>query len=98
MKAVGSSFFLKKKFGVGYRLVCEKSSNCDVVEVTNLLKQHLPDIHIETNVGSELTYILSETHQAKFKIMFKDFEENLDALGVSSFGVSLNSLDDVFLK
>ncbi|XP_058833503.1 phospholipid-transporting ATPase ABCA1-like isoform X2 [Topomyia yanbarensis] len=57
LKAVGSSFFLKKKFGVGYRLVCVKSPNCDVDAVTELLRSTLEEVFMK--VGSD-----TNTHNA----------------------------------
>ena len=98
LKTVGSSFFLKKKFGVGYRLVCVKAPGCNVDEVTNLLAKYIPEIEVETSIGSELTYVLKEDHVSKFKTIFADLETKSEELKISSFGVSLTTLEEVFLK
>ena len=98
LKTVGSSFFLKKKFGVGYRLVCVKGSGCDPNDLTKLLSKYIQNIQIETNIGSELTYILNDSYVDKFRTIFADLEEKSDALKISSFGVSLTTLEEVFLK
>lgn len=98
LKTVGSSFFLKKKFGVGYRLVTVKGPGCDPKQLTSLLSKYIPGIQIETNIGSELTYILNEDFIGLFKTIFAELESNTDALKISSFGVSLTTLEEVFLK
>lgn len=98
LKTVGSSFFLKKKFGVGYRLVCVKAPGCDPNQLSNVLSKYIPEIQIETNIGSELTYILKESYVKLFKTIFADLEAKSDALKISSFGVSLTTLEEVFLK
>lgn len=98
LKTVGSSFFLKKKFGVGYRLVCVKASGCDPNQLTDALSKYIPDIQIETNIGSELTYILKESYIKLFKTIFADLETKSNELKISSFGVSLTTLEEVFLK
>lgn len=98
LKTVGSSFFLKKKFGVGYRLVCVKAAGCDPSQLTALLASYIPSIQIETNIGSELTYVLNESYVGKFKTIFADLEEKTSQLKISSFGVSLTTLEEVFLK
>lgn len=98
LKTVGSSFFLKKKFGVGYRLVCVKAPRCDPNQITNLLSNYIPEISIETNVGSELTYVLKEEYVRDFKTIFKEFENKSDELKIDSFGVSLTTMEEVFLK
>lgn len=98
LKTVGSSFYLKKKFGVGYRLVCVKAAGCDEHKVSSLLSEYIPGISIETNIGSELTYVLKEKYVSKFKTIFADLEQKSDQLKIDSFGVSLTTMEEVFLK
>lgn len=98
LKTVGSSFFLKKKFGVGYRLVCVKAADCDPSKVTSLLANHIPGITVETNVGSELTYVLKEEFISQFRTIFADLETRSAQLNLTSFGVSLTTMEEVFLK
>lgn len=95
---MGTPFFLKKRFGVGYKLVCVKTDHCDPQKVTELLSTHIPDIQIETDIGSELTYLLKESYIPQFKDLLEDFENNSNELGISSFGVTLTTLEEVFLK
>ncbi|XP_053687488.1 phospholipid-transporting ATPase ABCA3-like [Sabethes cyaneus] len=98
LKAAGSSFFLKKKFGVGYRLTCVKNVDCNPANLEALLKNHIPDIHIDTDIGTELSFILSEKYTESFQPMLQDLEENCENLGISSFGISLTTMEEVFLK
>lgn len=58
LKCAGSSFFLKKKFGAGYHLVIVKDTGCEVTKVTDLLRKYIPDIKVETDIGTELSYSL----------------------------------------
>ncbi|GJQ67966.1 hypothetical protein Trydic_g16721 [Trypoxylus dichotomus] len=98
LQCCGSSFFLKKKYGAGYHLVIAKSQRCDVEKVTNLLKHHIPAIEVENNVGSELTYVLSEEQSAVFEEMLSDLEDNSFKLGIDSYGISLTTMEEVFMK
>ncbi|XP_055537148.1 phospholipid-transporting ATPase ABCA3-like isoform X2 [Wyeomyia smithii] len=98
LKAAGSSFYLKKKFGVGYRLTCVKSVNCDPLNLETLLKNYIPDIHIDTDIGTELSFILNEKYTESFQPMLQDLEENSESLGVGSFGISLTTMEEVFLR
>ncbi|XP_062556427.1 phospholipid-transporting ATPase ABCA1-like [Armigeres subalbatus] len=98
LKAVGSSFFLKKKYGVGYRLICVKSAECDVNAVTDLLKNHIPDITVESSIGSELSYLLHEEYSHRFQPMLEELENNCEALQIFDFGISLTTLEEVFMK
>ncbi|KRT85363.1 ABC transporter ATP-binding protein [Oryctes borbonicus] len=98
LQCCGSSFFLKKKYGAGYHLVIAKSQRCDVGKVTSLLRHHIPSIEVENNVGSELTYILSEEQSAVFQEMLSDLEDNSLKLGIDSYGISLTTMEEVFMK
>jgi ATP-binding cassette, subfamily A (ABC1), member 3 len=98
LKAAGSPFFLKKHFGVGYHLVCVKGPSCNSTRVTNLLRKYIPDIKIETEVGTELSYLLDETNASVFQEMLGDLETHSDGLQLESYGISLTTLEEVFLK
>ena len=57
-RCCGSPLFLKSKFGVGYHMTCVKEPNCNVPAVTHMIKQHVPEAKLQSNIGAELTYIL----------------------------------------
>lgn len=96
LKTVGTSFFLKKRFGIGYRLILVKKAMCNPNNVTAFLAKYIPGITIETNIGTELTYVISEDND--FRRIFKDLEAKLDVLNILSFGLSLTTLEEVFLQ
>lgn len=98
LKAVGSPFFLKKQFGVGYHLVCVKKASCDSSKVTNLLRTYIPDLRVETDIGTELSYLLDDQKVSVFQEMLEDLEKKTEALEVESYGISLTTLEEVFLK
>ena len=98
LKTVGSSFFLKKKFGAGYRLVCVKAARCQVDSIYELLKGFMPDVKMVSNAQTEITFIISESHLPSFEEIFKALEDNSERYGISSFGCSLTTLEEVFLK
>lgn len=49
-------------------------------------------------MGSELTYILNEAQSSVFEEMLHELEMKTDELGVRGFGISLTTLEEVFLK
>lgn len=98
LQAVGSPFFLKKQFGVGYHLVCVKKSSCDTAKVTSQLSKYIPNIKVEADVGTELSYLLDEQNISVFQSMLQDLETNSEALDIESYGISLTTLEEVFLK
>lgn len=98
LQCCGSPFFLKKRFGTGYHLICAKDDDCDSDEVTELLSRHLPEIQIENENDSEICYGLPDDTVYLFKNIFKDLEDNETRLKIKSFGVSLTTLESIFLK
>ncbi|KAF5277493.1 hypothetical protein FQR65_LT03830 [Abscondita terminalis] len=98
LQCYGTSFFLKKKYGAGYRLVMEKSRTCNVKEITNLLQNHISDVQFSSDIGSELTYKLSPEHSSIFQPMLEELETNSERLGILSYGISLTNLEEVFTR
>ncbi|XP_055599073.1 phospholipid-transporting ATPase ABCA3-like isoform X2 [Uranotaenia lowii] len=98
LKAVGSSFFLKKKFGVGYRLICVKSEDCDSQKLKSLLRKYIPSIEIDTDIGTELSFVLDEKYTDIFEKMLQEVEENSASVGIRNYGISLTTMEEVFLR
>lgn len=98
LKCYGSSFFLKKRYGTGYQLVCVKGPACKTNKVTAMLRKYLPNINVASDIGSELTYQLPGDELPIFQSLLADVEDNQDELGLISFGVSPTTLEEVFMK
>ena len=75
-----------------------KTENSNVVGLTSLLDKYIKGIEPESNIGSELTYRLPDEFSQVFGKMLEDVERNIKALGFSEFGISVSSLEEVFMK
>lgn len=98
LRTVGSSFFLKKKFGTGYKLICVKESGCDINKLLEALRSYAPDTYIESDAQSEVIFVINENHLPIFQDIMKKLEDDSIELKISSFGCSLTTLEEVFLK
>ncbi|KAL1375767.1 hypothetical protein pipiens_017298 [Culex pipiens pipiens] len=98
LKAVGSPFFLKKNFGAGYRLICVKGPRCDKQQVLDILRRFIPDVRIATDIGSELSFVLNESYLQVFQPMLEDLEGRMRECGVNSYGISLTTMEEVFMN
>lgn len=97
LKCAGSSFFLKKRFGTGYHLICAKNEDCNSKAVTELLQAHVPEVRLEHENDSEISYLLPEERNDLFTVIFQDLEKNESHLKLRGFGVSLTTLEEIFL-
>ncbi|CAC5380658.1 ABCA3 [Mytilus coruscus] len=98
VKCYGTSLFLKNKYGAGYHMVIVKDVKCDVNRMTEVIKSYVPSAEMENNVGAELSYILPHECSHKFEEMFTDIEENKAAYGIASYGASVTTMEEVFLR
>lgn len=98
VKCFGSSFFLKKRFGTGYHLICAKNYECNSDFVTVLLRKYLPAVKITSENETEISYLLPDDQVHVFQQMFADLEKNEQYLNLNSYGVSLTTMEEIFLK
>ena len=63
-----------------------------------MITGHVPSGQCNSNIGSELSYLLSADEVHLFIKLFEDLEENSASYGISSFGVSLTTMEEVFIK
>jgi ABC-type multidrug transport system ATPase subunit len=113
---VGSSLFLKKRYGVGYNFTFEKQKalppqpNDDVDEpdlpelfsidkLDEYLRSELSgEVKLLSNVGDEITYQVPTECSAQFKDFFLEFDQKLPELKIQGYGISVTSLEEVFLR
>uniref|UniRef100_A0A674KAN4 ABC transporter domain-containing protein n=1 Tax=Terrapene triunguis TaxID=2587831 RepID=A0A674KAN4_9SAUR len=93
IKCVGSSLFLKKKWGIGYHL----SEVCDSENMISLVRQYIPDATFTGQSENELSYTLPLENVDKFPDLFCGLDSHSDQ-GIINYGVSMTTLEDVFLK
>uniref|UniRef100_A0A7N4V5J3 ABC transporter domain-containing protein n=1 Tax=Sarcophilus harrisii TaxID=9305 RepID=A0A7N4V5J3_SARHA len=98
LQCCGSSLFLKHKYGAGYHLIMVKEPQCKIKKISQLIYQYVPNATMESNVGAELSFILPKENSQRFEELFTALEENQKKLGISSYGASVTTMEEVFLK
>uniref|UniRef100_A0A8B9MM36 P-type phospholipid transporter n=1 Tax=Accipiter nisus TaxID=211598 RepID=A0A8B9MM36_9AVES len=73
------------------------SGSDDELEVSEVIHHHIPEAKLIESIGQELIYLLPNKHfkQRSYASLFRELEETLDDLGLSSFGVSDTPLEEV---
>lgn len=98
MMCLGTSLFLKNRFGAGYKLTMVKASKQPNLQIGSYLKTHLGEVELLSEVSSEIVFQVTAEAAKKFKQFFQTFDQELNRLGITSYGVSITTLEEVFLK
>lgn len=100
VKCCGSALFLKKVFNAGYHLRVSKSSTWNQVAFDELIgaKYRLHE-KLENITPHELMYKfdVEETSQV-LPSLFDDLEKVKERVGIFGFGITVSTMDDVFMK
>uniref|UniRef100_A0AAZ3RPX1 P-type phospholipid transporter n=1 Tax=Oncorhynchus tshawytscha TaxID=74940 RepID=A0AAZ3RPX1_ONCTS len=75
----------------------KEESQGDVDNITTLIHHHVPEAKLIEAIGQELTFLLPNKgfkHRA-YASLFRELEETLGDMGLSSFGISDTSLEEV---
>ncbi|KAF5880153.1 retinal-specific ATP-binding cassette transporter-like isoform X2, partial [Clarias magur] len=78
----------------------DRSLDGDVEKITALIHHHVPEARLIEVMGQELTYLLPNKgfKHRSYASLFRELEETLGDVGLSSFGISDTSLEEIFLK
>ncbi|XP_068007264.1 ATP-binding cassette sub-family A member 9-like isoform X1 [Melanerpes formicivorus] len=97
LQCVGSSLYLKRKWGTGYQLRIQVNDLCDPELTSSLVKQYIPDAVLTGQKQSELCYMLPLENTDSFPDLFSQLENN-HLQGIVNYEISRTTLEDVFLK
>ncbi|XP_051715742.1 phospholipid-transporting ATPase ABCA1b [Ctenopharyngodon idella] len=72
----------------------------DVALISSLILKHVPASRMVEDLGHEITYVLpyESAKDGAFVELFHDLDDRLADLGISSYGVSDTTLEEIFLK
>ena len=105
LRVLGSSLFLKGRFGIGYHLVISTEPSVDPAPVhaavSEVVRSHVPLAAREESLAAgvnELSMLLPLESISMFAPLFAELEERQQQLSIVAFGVSITSLEEVFLR
>ncbi|CAG9831938.1 unnamed protein product [Diabrotica balteata] len=92
---------LKNKFGVGYHLTLVLETVAREDSITQLVTRYIRTAKKDRRHGRELSYILPHNTVDNFSSLFTAIENEISSrsnLGIASYGVSMTTLEEVFLR
>ena len=99
LKCFDTPMALKKEYGMGYLLTF--STKEELVNgrlLHDLIRSHVNQAKLLTSVGTEITYSLPQSETSKFELLFQTIEQNMEKLGVVNYGISVTTIEEVFLR
>lgn len=102
LQCCGSALFLKNRFGAGYRITCARQKGIPARpaggdSVADVVMRHVPQAEVLTDVGAELSMRLPTSAAARFPNLFDELDSSLGKLGLEQYGLSMVTLEEVFL-
>ena len=107
LRCCGLPLYLKSKYGSGYSLVLTRKSfenNLDygfdetTTKIIDLIKSVIPNSRLDSNINSEMTFLLSSNDSDKFPSLFDRLQKLKDPLNIINVGISATTIEQVFLK
>ncbi|XP_055935809.1 phospholipid-transporting ATPase ABCA1-like [Argiope bruennichi] len=98
IQCCGSPMFLKQKFGTGYHLHVVKDQYFNMQGLVFLLQKYVPDVTVENELEKDISFRLPTATGKEFADMFEELESQKSKLGVISFGITITTMEDVFLN
>ena len=104
MKCVGTPLFLKRAYSAGHNLIINKEElkgedDMKAQEgITEFVGRYLTKAKLRRIAGKELTYELPMSESNKYKEFFAALDAEQINLKIKSYGMTTNSLEDIFLQ
>ncbi|XP_065282736.1 phospholipid-transporting ATPase ABCA3-like [Dermacentor albipictus] len=95
----GSTAFLKKACGVGYKVTFTKVPKAfKLDEAMAIIQKTTPLALVDDDKKEQVSITLGTMDPTGFPAMFHELEKSLKKLGIASIGVTVASMKDVYLK
>ncbi|XP_018496407.1 ATP-binding cassette sub-family A member 2 [Galendromus occidentalis] len=99
LRCAGSPMFLKKKFDTGYKMrVAKASTDTDTRLTLKAISTFLDGAVLESNTNQEFCVNLGFPSTETLVQLFSHLEDSKLQLGIANLGVSVTTMEDVFLK
>jgi ATP-binding cassette subfamily A (ABC1) protein 3 len=108
LRCCGSPLYLKSKYDSGYNLVINKKTSNKTSKAINddpsvnkfmsIIQKHVQNAQLNSNINNEISFMLPKEQTPKFAALFSDLEQYKEELNIINVGVSVTTVEEVFLK
>ncbi|EEC08745.1 ABCA5 transporter, putative [Ixodes scapularis] len=95
----GSPPFLMREYGAGYQVrITKRSAGFDLLQIQRIIVATAPEAELVEERAGDVLIRLNVVHFTGFDVMFRALEEKKDQLGIETIGVTLSTIEDVYIK
>ena len=99
ISALGTSLFLKKTFSLGFKLNIDKKDAEVNEEMLKFCRLNLgPSCRQLSEISTSMIIQIPTVYQNMFQHFFHNLDLSLDALNIAGYGLSVATLEDVFIE
>ncbi|XP_031140894.1 phospholipid-transporting ATPase ABCA1-like isoform X1 [Sander lucioperca] len=86
--------------GIGSQSWGNSDLSADLTAVGEIVRRHVPEAVFLESIGQEITYILpyGGARDGTFALLFQELDLAMADLGLTSYGISDTTLEEIFLK
>jgi ATP-binding cassette, subfamily A (ABC1), member 3 len=98
LRAIGSSRFLKVRFGMGYLLRASVNPGTDVRRIEDRISNFVADASFVSSAGTEFSVRLPKESAVMLPNLFEELDNEGGDLGIVNYGIETTTLEEVFMR
>ncbi|CAF4258949.1 unnamed protein product, partial [Rotaria sordida] len=98
LQANGTPDFLKQQTDCEYRLLMDKQEQYSSDGITQFIQQHVSNVVLERESAAELVYGIKRGESKQIERLINALDQNKETIGINSYGLSMTTIEDVFLR
>ena len=81
-----------------YRLSMEKQDQCPTAPITQFIQSHVGNVVLERESAAELVYGIKRGESHQIERLITALDQQKQTIGINSYGLSMTTIEDVFLR
>jgi ATP-binding cassette subfamily A (ABC1) protein 3 len=98
LRCEGSPMYLKHEYSVGYTVTLSVAHGVPHNDIINLFHSYIPEAKQQATGGEEMAFRVPMASAPKFPRLLAQLEDDGPQLGIRSYGITVTTLEDVFLR
>ena len=76
----------------------DKQDSCSSERITQFLREYVANVVLERESAAELVYGIKRGESKQIERLITGLEQQKQTIGINSYGLSMTTIEDVFLR